>query len=316
MPMYSKLFAAGLLSTCASATKLAAVSVEITPATATISAETTAATSNLVGGDNILSVPINLEVKSVGAGITATVAITTTTKNCVAEKPKGTLSLKMTFPAAFITALNVVNKVISTGVTGTALEKEYTFNLDGTDKGVDVSFNTDNMKMTGSSVNVKSLVKDVNAKSPWLAGTSLPLSLTITIMDPNKVEIPIPQACGKGSKICDTDDYGLALGGTSYTLAGNACKAMCAAVKSISSEAIFTKTLDVAALVKKAVSKEDAAKFFDGDNFLIGDSSAACVAPAATTPSSSTDALSGADMASIHTVAIVSLFSVALALFF
>ena len=95
--------------------------------------------------------------------------------------------------------------------------------------------------------------------------------------DPDLLELPIAEACGKGSKVCDEDDYGLTTGGQTYTVAGKACQLFCAAVKQIKATAVFTKKINLAEKFSTDTK----------DGFVLGDTSEACVMPAANNTNSS-----------------------------
>lgn len=83
------------------------------------------------------------------------------------------------------------------------------------------------------------------------------------------MEIPTDKACGKGSKVCAEDNYGLTTGGQTYTVSGKACQTFCKAVKAIKATAVFKKEINLAEKFSADTK----------DGFVLGDTSKECVNP-------------------------------------
>jgi hypothetical protein len=105
-------------------------------------------------------------------------------------------------------------------------------------------------------------------------GIALPVTIGVTLMDAEKVTLPISKACGKGSTVCDEDDYSSC--GAVWCPAAQACKILCQAIKSIASSPALKEDMDLATLLPAASVTCGSKKCLS-----LGDTSAACVAPAA-----------------------------------
>ena len=95
------------------------------------------------------------------------------------------------------------------------------------------------------------------------------------------MEIPTDKACGKGSKVCVEDNYGVTSLDT-YTISGKACQTFCNAVKAIKATAVFEKKINLAEKFSADTK----------DGFILGDTSKECENPAASTNSSKLGAAS------------------------
>ena len=226
-----------------------------------------------------------------------------TSKECEVEKgPSATLSVQLALPSALKSAFDTMSSVLKAAqldaLPGSAeLEKEYTITLDGTDTGVSVDLSsvvTGDLKMalgmSGTDITIKVLKSDIKI---FQSGIALPLKIDIVVMDPNKVKLPISKACGEGSRVCNTADYGLTYGGQTYDVQGTACKTLCAAIKNIVSKPLIAETLDVAVLMPKAQVTCGSEKCIS-----VGDTSSKCENPTPddVSPSPTNDTLSAGIM--------------------
>ena len=188
--------------------------------------------------------------------------ILVTSKECEVKKgPSAALSVQLALPSGLKSAFDTMSSLLD-GVglgelpSSAELEKEYTIELDGTDTGVSVDLSsvvTGDLKMalgmTGTDITIKVLKSEIKI---FQSGIALPLKIDVVVLDPNKMKLPISKACGEGSRVCNTADYGLTYGGQTYDVQGTGCKTLCAAIKNIVSKPLISETLDVAVLMPKA----------------------------------------------------------------
>jgi hypothetical protein len=170
-------------------------------------------------------------------------------------------------PDAFISALSTLGKVVSGLPSATDLVKPFTFEYAGNADGVsvlasDVAVGSlkQNLQMTGSDIKIEIKKEDLVVKQ---AGLAVPMTATVTLMDPTKITIPISDACHDGeSTVCDASKIkgsGRGLG----------CWTFCKAIKElVGTEPAFSMKIDLAAQLKA-----------DATTIPVGDVSAVCAAP-------------------------------------
>jgi len=201
-------------------------------------------------------------------------------------------AITLELPDAFITALSTLDGVLDPlGITGlpsaTDLVKPFTFEYAGDADGVSVLVSDvavgplkQNLQMTGSDIKIEIKKEDLVVKQ---AGLAVPMTATVTLMDPTKITIPIAGACGGDeSTVCDassTAGYG----------AGAACLVFCNAIKAVvGTEPAFSMKVDLAAQLKAGAT-----------TIPVGDVSAVCAAPVSSSPSGEDENLSAGSTSTV-----------------
>ena len=328
MPSTTKILLAGLMAATAvqakttdtTLTKLSGtVGATGAQATVDISAVSSSQDDNNAGGASTLAATVKASVALVGGqnmGITLTPAFTITTKACkqLATSPTVSLTVTLALPAAMKTAINTMITAAN-GLTGTAgigitvaqieapvvitvpFAKLASFKLS---EFAPAQFKLI-LGLTGSDIVLAVKVADM---AVYAAGNAIPLTATLTVMDPTAMTLPLPGLCetGKPSVIC---------GGS-----GIGCNAMCLAVK-VFAPAKYEQTLDFAKegagfadKVADAAAKKLAKAYFvkcgaamDKDCFSIGDTSKGkCAIPTTAAPATPAAAKSGASTAVVSAV--------------
>jgi hypothetical protein len=191
-------------------------------------------------------------------------------------------AITLELPDAFITALSTLDGVVSGLPSAADLVKPFTFEYDGDADGVSVLVSDvavgplkQNLQMTGSDIKIEIKKKDLVVKQ---AGLAVPMTATVTLMDPTKITIPVAGACGDGqSTVCDAEITKEACtGAAGYevcsdvpNLLGIGCKAFCTAITTVAGTGpVFSMKIDLAAALKA-----------DATTIAAGDVSAVCAAP-------------------------------------
>lgn len=264
----------------------------MTPAVLAISGETSATNDNWVGGETSLTINTKVAVAAAKTSITIGTKVKATTKECNlnATSPSASITITLELPDAFITALSILDAV--PGITGLPsaadLVKPFTFEYAGDADGVSVLVSDvavgplkQNLQMTGSDIKIEIKKKDLVVKQ---AGLAVPMTATVTLMDPTKITIPVAGACGDGqSTVCDAETTGevctpgaCAMGScapevcvTGPNVLGVGCQAFCTAITAVAGTGpVFSMKIDLAAALKA-----------DATTIPVGDVSAVCAAP-------------------------------------
>jgi len=263
---------------------IAEVVVDLAPATIHMRGSLSAWNNNWIGGKTELSVETDISIESASAGINLTSTIVTETLECEQKDgfPSAEITVQLDWPDELLSLLSTLRNADPTGLVGLSeavpsnaiLEGNYQLayvpvNLDG---DIEISVRTFSsgllkrvLMMSGSDVTIGIKGRDISLMQ---AGILVPISATITLMDPDLFEIPIEKACGIGSKPCDANDRSTDV--SIYAPLGLACKAFCDGLRKLINEPILYQELDLAAQVPSSVAC--------GDNkcFAVGDTSGLC----------------------------------------
>lgn len=273
------IFAIATFKHCAATTTdatIAEISVDMAPAKLTLSGKTSATNDNWVGGETSLTVTNKVEVTAASTSITIGTKVLANTHKCElnSTSPSAEITVTLALPDAFITALDTLGIAVSGLPSAAELKKPFTFKYAGDADGVSVLLSDvavgalkTNLQMTGSDVKIEVKKEDIVVKQ---AGMAVPMTATVTLMDPAKITIPLADACGDGqSTVCANDSPGT-------NLKGRACKVFCSAIKSIVAKPAFAQTIDLA---RKLNSGETS--IADESLIAVGDVTAVCESPAA-----------------------------------
>jgi hypothetical protein len=273
-----------VVATCTATTTdttIAEISVDMAPAKLTLSGTTSATNDNWVGGESSLNINTKVAVEAAKTSITIGTKIKATTKECnlTSTSPSASVTITLELPDAFITALSTLDGVIDGLPKAADLVKPFTFEYAGDADGVSVLVSDvavgplkQNLQMTGSDIKIEIKKADIGVKQ---AGLAVPMTATVTLMDPTKITIPISGACGDGqSTVCAAGitKKGPCSMGVCSTIPnplGVGCKAFCTAIKAVAGDGpAFSMKVDIAAQLKT-----------DAKLISVGDVSAVCAPP-------------------------------------